>query len=72
MKAYKTLANTEDVLRYCEYYNVPRSNIETATNWDNDVIRIKFTLFLAVKSFGRPWIFQTILMKRQEVVLERC
>ena len=42
MKDYKTLANTEDVLRYCEYYNVPRSNIETATNWDNDVIRIKF------------------------------
>ena len=42
MKVYKTLANTEDVLRYCEYYNVLRSNIEIATNWDDDIIRIKF------------------------------
>jgi DNA-binding XRE family transcriptional regulator len=42
VKVYKTLANTEDVLRYCEYYNVPCDKIEIATNWDDDVIRIKF------------------------------
>ena len=42
MKVYKTLANTEDVLRYCNYFHIERKDIAKATNWDDDVIKIEF------------------------------
>ena len=42
MKTYQSMANIEDVYRYCEFYHINERDIWKATNWDEDVIEIEF------------------------------